>query len=362
VIIAAHGFWFEVPDTFVSVVPADPGPGPDDTVLRLRVGEPVEGPEVFDVDGAAGATFDDDVLVVWPLQELGPISFEHFVLDHLIPIGLGMAGETVLHGAGVALDGRGIVLAGSSGAGKSTLALWMADHGWDWLGDDAVRIAPSHIAGTGAGAEADLDGSGRDAAALLMWPSYPGARIHADGHETLFPGHRSAGLVAEYVAKERLVVPDRAMRDAPVPLHLFVLVDSDARPDAPVLTPLSVAETASALAQQTFLPRTSDTARAIDRLDRALALAPGIRALRLAHPRTPESLPTTAALLAGALAATTTDTGSTPGEPVADTATMAVEHHDGAGSGSDPTAPAGSRSASTRDDAPPGAESAARAD
>jgi hypothetical protein len=41
-----------------------------------------------------------------------------------------------LHGAAVALNGDGVLLAGRGGSGKSTTALLCALHGWQYLGDD----------------------------------------------------------------------------------------------------------------------------------------------------------------------------------------------------------------------------------
>lgn len=45
-----------------------------------------------------------------------------------------------LHAAGVALDGKCLLLPADSGSGKSTLALALAQRGWDLLGDDLVFL------------------------------------------------------------------------------------------------------------------------------------------------------------------------------------------------------------------------------
>jgi hypothetical protein len=49
-------------------------------------------------------------------------------------------GRYPVHAAGVALDGRAVLLAGASGVGKSTLALACARSGWTFLGDDVVLL------------------------------------------------------------------------------------------------------------------------------------------------------------------------------------------------------------------------------
>ena len=51
-----------------------------------------------------------------------------------------------VHAAAAALDGAGLLLAGTSGAGKSTLAVALLDAGLDFHGDDTVFLRP-----TGAG-------------------------------------------------------------------------------------------------------------------------------------------------------------------------------------------------------------------
>ena len=51
-------------------------------------------------------------------------------------------GHVVIHAGAVAIDGRGVLVAGAGNAGKSTLvrACWAA--GWDVLGDNVVELAP----------------------------------------------------------------------------------------------------------------------------------------------------------------------------------------------------------------------------
>jgi hypothetical protein len=47
-----------------------------------------------------------------------------------------------VHAAGLALDGRGLLVAGTSGAGKSTLTVALLRAGFDFLGDDLVFLEP----------------------------------------------------------------------------------------------------------------------------------------------------------------------------------------------------------------------------
>jgi hypothetical protein len=48
-----------------------------------------------------------------------------------------------VHAAGLALDGRGLLLAGARGAGKSTLTIALAKRGFSFLTDDMVLLAES---------------------------------------------------------------------------------------------------------------------------------------------------------------------------------------------------------------------------
>jgi hypothetical protein len=56
-------------------------------------------------------------------------------------------GRFSLHAAGVAVDGCGLLLAGTSGSGKSTLSLALLRAGFDFLGDDMlfVETAPDGV-------------------------------------------------------------------------------------------------------------------------------------------------------------------------------------------------------------------------
>ncbi|MCP4513786.1 MAG: hypothetical protein GY824_00965, partial [Delftia sp.] len=49
-------------------------------------------------------------------------------------------GGLLFHAAGLAWQGRGLLLPGGIGAGKSTLAAWLASRGWDYLTDELVFV------------------------------------------------------------------------------------------------------------------------------------------------------------------------------------------------------------------------------
>jgi hypothetical protein len=64
----------------------------------------------------------------------------HPVVSLLLMELLKARGLYPLHAAGLAVDGRGVLLAGTSGAGKSTLSLAMARRGFSFLSDDTVYM------------------------------------------------------------------------------------------------------------------------------------------------------------------------------------------------------------------------------
>lgn len=57
-------------------------------------------------------------------------------LRSILHIWMRANGRIFLHGASVAIDGEGVLLAGKGGSGKSTTALLCAAAGWQYLGDD----------------------------------------------------------------------------------------------------------------------------------------------------------------------------------------------------------------------------------
>lgn len=88
------------------------------------------------VRAAAGSAL---VSVLEPVEEVAWAATRPLVTLPLLEL-LKRRGVFGVHAAGVALDGRGVALAGTSGSGKTTLAVALALAGFDLLGDDMLFV------------------------------------------------------------------------------------------------------------------------------------------------------------------------------------------------------------------------------
>jgi hypothetical protein len=88
------------------------------------------------VEATAGSAL---VSVLEPVDEVAWAATRPLVTLPLLEL-LKRRGVFGVHAGGVALEGRGVVLAGTSGAGKTTLTLALALAGFDLLGDDMLFL------------------------------------------------------------------------------------------------------------------------------------------------------------------------------------------------------------------------------
>jgi hypothetical protein len=87
--------------------------------------------------------------------------FNHTIMHSLLPYGLTMQGDIVLHAACVKVGGKTILMCGEGGRGKSTLAAGFQQRGATLLGEDIVRVEVQNNR-------------------LIAFPSYAGARLRSD--------------------------------------------------------------------------------------------------------------------------------------------------------------------------------------
>ena len=78
-----------------------------------------------------------DMLPLYEMAAPMKIVFHHFAQDH---------GMILVHGAAIAMDGIGVLIAGRGGSGKTTTAICAALGGFDYLGDDYVILDPENKA------------------------------------------------------------------------------------------------------------------------------------------------------------------------------------------------------------------------
>lgn len=160
----------DTPDISVDVVGADPsllerpaGPG-------RPVYDPPDGEVVyFDDEDVLFIRFGDRArLVCQPAagtirMALRPDPLARWASSHaLFTVALveclKRRGRFSLHAAGLALDGRGLLVAGTSGSGKSTTALALLRAGFGFLADDTLFLRPGPLTVLGFADEIDVTG------------------------------------------------------------------------------------------------------------------------------------------------------------------------------------------------------------
>lgn len=255
--VEIYGRTVDVPELIE--LPLKPSAGEID--LTVSLGE-IEDPEhSFPLDDAVVIHLGERCASVEPLKEIGPRALEHYLVDHAIPCGLTHLGDVVVHGAGLFLNGRGILLLGESGRGKSTLAMHLAAAGWALLGDDSIRVevARDHV---------------------TAFPSYPGFRLFDDSLE--LSGLESGPLVSEYASKRRTFLEEDQVE---APIELVVELGDDAPLRVRELGP---AQRCAALANQVFFApgRPHD---AMQRFDLLAPFAGALNGVRVEYQRNPKS-------------------------------------------------------------------------
>ncbi|HUH05371.1 MAG TPA: hypothetical protein VML75_25415 [Kofleriaceae bacterium] len=151
------------------------------------------------------------------------------------------SGHWVLHGAGLVVDGRAIVLSGPSGAGKSTMTLGLIARGAQYLSDEYVAVGPDGVRGV---------------TRALAFDQTPAAPVPPDFALVHYPLQTAAGLVDQPVHRP----PPGARAVQPAPLGAVVLL-RHAPAESPGLRPISGAQALERLWEQTM--NRSDAALAV---------------------------------------------------------------------------------------------------
>jgi len=201
-----------------------------------------------------------------PVEALPGGTFEHLLLDQVLPRVLAHRGRLVLHAGCVVTPDGAIGFLGDSGAGKSTLCAAFARAGYPLLGDDGVVVRE------------------RTPAGFDVIATYPGLRLLPDALAPLFDGAPGDAPVAHYSAKRRL---DRNRTPLPLaagarPLRAFYVLDTGTRLGIQPLTERDAFMTLLAAAFQLHL---DDPDRSRGMFDRIGALADAVPMRRLTYPR-----------------------------------------------------------------------------
>jgi hypothetical protein len=140
-------------------------------------------------------------------------TFNHLLLDQVMPLVIGAADCFALHGSVVDIDGGAVAFLGATGHGKSTLAACLSRRGHAVLSDDCCVLW-------------------RTSAGFDVAPTYPGLRLFSESISQVFGDVESPRVrVSHYSSKERIVPRTPAAR-APgqrVPLRRLYVIPPPAQ-------------------------------------------------------------------------------------------------------------------------------------
>lgn len=138
-------------------------------------------------------------------------TFNHLLLDQILPLVAGGRDRLALHASVVDVDGRAVAFLGASRRGKSTLAAALARRGHAVLSDDCCVLC-------------------RTAGGFDVAPTYPGLRLFPENLSGVFGDDGARVDVAHYTSKQRIVPPGAGAGFSPrrIPLGALYAIDSHA--------------------------------------------------------------------------------------------------------------------------------------
>lgn len=210
---------------------------------------------------------DDGVVDCAVSAGANPNSVEHLLVDQVLPRVAASGQYLVLHASAVLVGDAAVLFLGASGAGKSTLAMGLHLAGFPHLSDDCAVIA--------------LDSAGSP----MCWGSYPGARVHPDALDVLWPdGAPPTSAVAEGLGKRRVAL---AAVSQPVPVAAIVDLHREPAQAEVACKPLTGASIALKLLQNSFAPATGYDEY---RMEMAVSLARETPIVSLSYPRSVDGI------------------------------------------------------------------------
>jgi len=117
-------------------------------------------------------------------------------------------GGMVIHAAGLAWKGLGLLLPGPSGRGKSTLAAWLLEHGFGYLTDELVFIPDGASEFEGLARPLNLKNTAREVLKeMLAYQEKPDEIIHSLGREITPPRVLNPQAVIRSARLQLIVFP-----------------------------------------------------------------------------------------------------------------------------------------------------------
>lgn len=202
-----------------------------------------------------------------PLAGLSPDTFEHLLVDQVLPRLLAHRGELVAHASAVEIGGRTALFLGRSGWGKSTLAGLLHRAGHRLLSDDCALL-------------------GADDIGITAVATYPSLRMYGDSIGQTVGEEQATASVAGYSSKRRVPVADAAAGQAACRVHAIYLLNDPADAAAEhAVAALPPAVACMAIVEHSFRLDMGSTAHTAALLRQAAEVLRRVPAFALRYPR-----------------------------------------------------------------------------
>ncbi|WP_162433927.1 hypothetical protein [Pseudoxanthomonas koreensis] len=201
-----------------------------------------------------------------PRAGLSLDTFEHLLVDQVLPRLLAHRGELVIHASAVEIGTRTALFLGRSGWGKSTLAGMLHHAGHRLLSDDCALLGTENL----------------DVTAV---PTYPSLRLYGDSIGQTFGEGQATTSVAAYSRKRRVPVTQVGMSH-PRPVHaIYLLNDPTVVAVEHAIVPLSSAAACMAIVEHSFRLDMRSASHTAALLGQAAEVLRRIPAFKLLYPR-----------------------------------------------------------------------------
>jgi hypothetical protein len=168
-------------------------------------------------EGASFCLYAEDTLVLrdQPEEEIAA-----YLLDRTcFHLADRSQGGMVIHAAGLAYNGLGLLLPGPSGRGKSTLAAWLLGRGFEYLTDELVFIPSGASAFEGLARPLNLKNTARDVLQNILPPGESLAEVKSSRVREITPPRSLNPRAVIHSAPLRLIVFPHFQEGADFEIH-----------------------------------------------------------------------------------------------------------------------------------------------